>query len=175
MLEPLGFNNTYTLSVRPDTAARYGLKTYSDLAKVSGSLILGATFEIYNRNDGIPALKQAYNMAFKEEKAVESTLRYTAIANDDIQVTNAFATDGLLREYNLTVLEDDKNFFPPYHAAVIIREDTAKKYPEVVPLLQKLAGILDDQAMRQLNYQVDVQKANPADVARDFLKARGLL
>ncbi|MDR3115313.1 MAG: glycine/betaine ABC transporter substrate-binding protein [Treponema sp.] len=175
MLEPLGFNNTYTLSVRKDTAEQHGLKTYSDLAKISQNLILGATFEVLNRNDGIPNLKKAYAMSFKEEKAIDGTLRYTAMAKDEIQVTDAFSTDGLLLEYDLVVLEDDRQFFPPYYAAPIIRAQTAARYPELQTLLLKLSHILDDEAMRELNYRVDVLKENPTETAQNFLKARGLI
>jgi glycine betaine/choline ABC-type transport system substrate-binding protein len=175
MLTPLGFNNTYTLSVRPDTAEKYGLKTYSDLAKVSGELILGATFDIYNRNDGIPNLKKTYDMKFKEEKAVEGSLRYIAIEQDEIQITNAFSTDGMLDQYNLMVLEDNKSFFPPYHSAIIIRWETTEKYPELLPLLDKLSGLINDQTMRGMNYRVDVLRENPEDVARDFLMEKSLI
>jgi osmoprotectant transport system permease protein len=175
MLKPLGFNNTYTLSVRPDTAEKYGLKTYSDLAKVAGDLVLGATFDIYNRNDGIPNLKKTYAMSFKEEKAVEGTLRYIAIEQDEIQVTNAFSTDGMLDQYKLMVLEDDKSFFPPYHSAIIIREETTEKYPELLPLLDKLSGLINDQTMRGMNYRVDVLREKPEEVARAFLIGKGIL
>ena len=175
MLEPLGFNNTYCLAVRPDTAAQFGLKTFSDLAKVSSDFIFGGGFEILNRNDGIPNLKIVYNLTFKEELAVEGVLRYSAIANDETQVTEAFSTDGMLLEYDLVVLEDDKSFFPPYHAAPVIREETAKKYPELLTVLGKLAGILSDDAMRELNYKVDVLKEDPKDVAEGFLKSQGLI
>ncbi|MDR2397277.1 MAG: hypothetical protein LBD74_00795 [Spirochaetaceae bacterium] len=175
MLDPLGFNNTYTLSVRKDTAEQYGLKTYSDLARVSDNFILGATFEVLNRNDGIANLKKTYGMTFKDEKAIDGTLRYTALANDEIQVIDAFSTDGLLLEYDLAVLEDDLHFFPPYYAAPLIRAKTAEQYPQLLTLLKKLAYILDDQSMRALNYRVDVLKENPRDTARAFLKEQGLL
>jgi osmoprotectant transport system permease protein len=175
MLDPLGFNNTYTLAVRPDIAGLHGLKTYSDLAKVSQELVLGVTFEILNRTDGIPNLKKTYNMEFKDEVAIEGTLRYTAINSDEIQVTNAFSTDGLLLEYELAVLEDDKQFFPPYHAAPVIRAEAAEAYPELVELLNRLAGSLNDETMRALNYRVDGQRENPTDVARDFLTSNGFI
>jgi osmoprotectant transport system permease protein len=175
MLNPLGFNNTYTLSVRPETAEKYGLKTYSDLAKVSHELILGGTFEIFNRNDGIPNLKKTYNMSFKDEKAIDGILRYAAINNNEIDITTAFSTDGMLIEHNLTVLEDDKNFFPPYHAVPLIREDSAKKFPEIIPLMEKLHNLFTDASMRDLNYQVEVLKRNHAEVAKEFLIAQGLI
>ena len=175
MLDPLGFNNTYTLSVREDTATKYNLKTYSDLAKVSKDLKLGATFEILNRNDGIPNLKVVYGMEFMEEKAIDGTLRYIAIKNDEVQVVDAFSTDGLLIEYNLVVLQDDLNFFPPYQAVPLVREDTLKEFPELLPELNKLKNVLDDASMRQLNYLVDVEQKNPTDVAREFLVSKGLI
>jgi osmoprotectant transport system permease protein len=175
MLKPLGFNNTYTLSVRADTAEKYNLKTYSDLAKVSENLVLGGTFEFLNRNDGAPNLKKAYNMQFKGETAVDGTLRYIAIENDEIQVSDAFSTDGLLMKYNLTALEDDKKFFPPYHAVPVIREETAEKYPEIVPLFDGWADMLTDASMRELNYRVDGLHEDPGAAAREFLKSRGLI
>ena len=175
MLNPLGFNNTYCIAVRADTAREYNLKTYSDLAKVSSDFIFGGSFEILNRNDGIPELKETYGLTFKEEKGVEGVLRYFAIENNETQVTEAFSTDGMLMEYDLVVLEDDKNFFPPYHAAPVIRAETAQKYPELVAILDKLTGILSNEAMRDLNYKVDVLKENPKEVALEFLKANGLI
>jgi len=175
MLDPLGFNNTYTLSVREDTAEKYGLETFSDLAKVSDKLILGATFEILNRNDGIPNLIKMYDMTFKDMIGIDGTPRYTAIVNDETQVTDAFSTDGLLLQYDLVVLEDDKGFFPPYYAAPVLRPEILVTYPELEAVLDKLTGILDDDSMRDLNYQVDVLKRAPKDVAIEFLKSKGLI
>ena len=175
VLEPLGFNNTYCLAVRPDTASQYDLKTYSDLAKVSSDFIFGGSFEILNRNDGIPNLKKAYDMSFKKEQALEGVLRYSAIENNDTQITEAFSTDGMLLEYDLVVLEDDKNFFPPYHAVPVIREETADKYPEILSELDKLSDFINEDTMREMNYKVDVLKQNPKDVATEFLKSSGLI
>ena len=175
VLEPLGFNNTYCLAVRPDTASQYDLKTYSDLAKVSSDFIFGGSFEILNRNDGIPNLKKAYDMSFKKEQALEGVLRYSAIENNDTQITEAFSTDGMLLEYELVVLEDDKNFFPPYHAVPVIREETADKHPEILSELDKLSNFINEDTMREMNYKVDVLKQNPKDVATEFLKSSGLI
>jgi osmoprotectant transport system permease protein len=175
MLDPLGFNNTYTLSVRKDTAEKYGLKTYSDLAKIPNELVIGAGFEIFNRNDGIPNLKKVYGITFKDEKALDGNLRYVALENDESQITDAFATDGLLQKYGLTVLEDDKHFFPPYHAAVLVRASVVEKYPEIQAQLDRLTGLLPDDVMRNMNYKVDVLNENPVEVARAFLTANGLI
>ena len=174
-LKPLGFNNTYTLAVRKDTAEKYNLENFSDLAKVSNNLIMGPTIEFANREDGYLGLIKEYNMNFKELKAVDGGLRYTAIDNNKSDVIDAFSTDGLLKGFELKVLRDDKNFFPPYYAVPLVREDTLKKYPELEEIINKLASKLDDETMRGLNYKVDKLNESPDNVAKDFLKELGLI
>ena len=169
MLAPLGFNNTFCLAVRPDTAAAYNLKTFSDLAQVSSNYVFGGSAEILSRNDGIPNLKRVYDMSFKDEVVLADASRYVAIINDEIQITEAFSTDALLMEHDLVVLEDDKNFFPPYHGVVIMREEIAEKHPQLLEIFGRLEGILTDEVMRNLNHRVDVRGESPKDVAESFL------
>lgn len=174
-LEPLGFNNTYVLAVRKDTAQKYNLEKFSDLAKASNNLIMGPTIEFANREDGYLGLIKEYNMNFKDLKAVDGGLRYTAIENSKSDVIDAFSTDGLLKGFDLKVLEDDKSFFPPYYAVPLIREDTLKEYPQLKEIINKLAGKLNDETMRGLNYKVDKLGESPENVAKDFLKEQGLI
>lgn len=174
-LKPLGFNNTYTLAVRKDTAEKYNLETFSDLAKVSNQLNLGCTIEFSNREDGYLGLNKKYNMNFQNVKAVDGGLRYTSIANNKADVIDAFSTDGLLKGFNLKVLKDDKNYFPPYYAAPIINNNTLKKHPELKNLINKLAGKINDEKMRELNYKVDKLNQSPQQVAEDFLIENGLI
>jgi osmoprotectant transport system permease protein len=174
-LNRIGFNNTYALAVRQDTAEQFNLRTISDLARVSNELILGGTMEFMNREDGIIGLRRVYGLNFRNELTVEGALRYTAIINDQIQVTNAFSTDGMLLRHELVVLEDDLEFFPPYQAAVSIRQDTFEKYPQLEDVLNRLIGTLDDDSMRSLNYRVDVLQESPEYVARNFLISAGLI
>ncbi|XJZ25674.1 glycine betaine ABC transporter substrate-binding protein [Bacillota bacterium Lsc_1132] len=175
LLQPLGFNNTYALAVRQETASKYGLKTISDLAKVSNQMIIGPTIEFPNRNDGLPGLTKAYNMNFKAVKAVDGGLRYTALKNYKSDVIDAFSTDGLLEAFHLKVLEDDKHFFPPYYAVPIIKESTLKEHPELKKVINSLAGKLSDEKMRDLNYKVDSLKQSPDKVAKEFLQKEGLI
>jgi osmoprotectant transport system permease protein len=175
LLEPLGFNNTYTLAVKQDTAEKFGLETFSDLAKVSDQLILGPTVEFPNRSDGLIGLSKTYHMNFKDVKAVDGGLRYTALKNEESDVIDAFSTDGLLEAFKLKVLKDDKNFFPPYYAVPIIREDTLKEYPELKSAINALAGKLTDEKMRKLNYKVDSLRESPEKVAKEFLIEEGLI
>jgi len=175
MLDRLGFNNTYAIVVRADTAAEFNLRTISDLAKISSDLIFGGGNEILNRSDGIPTMKIRYDMSFRAEVVLNGNVRYYAIAEDDVQVIEAFSTDGMLLEHSLVVLEDDKQFFPPYQAVPIIRDEIAQMHPEIVDEVNKLVGIMSDDVMRSLNYKVDVLGLEPRDVAEEFLRENNLI
>ncbi|MGE4549480.1 MAG: glycine betaine ABC transporter substrate-binding protein [Intestinibacillus sp.] len=175
-LQPFGFNNTYTLAVTNEAYEKYGLKTYSDLAKVSDQLVFGAEHEFFDREDGYDGLVKVYGLTFKgEPKKMNVSLKYQAIGNGDIDVTDAFSTDGPIKQYNLKVLEDDKHFFPPYYAAPIVRQEALDAHPELGDVLDKLAGQIDDAAMTGLNYRIDVQGEDVSVVAKDFLTEKGLL
>lgn len=174
-LDIYGFNNTYALAVKNETAVKYGLKNYDDLAKVSNQLTFGAEYDFFEREDGFNGLKKIYPLNFKDTKEIDIGLKYQAIGSGQVDVINAFSTDGLLKEFGLKVLEDNKNFFPAYQAATLIREETLEKYPELKSVLNKLAGKISDDEMILLNYYVEKEKQDPADVARDFLKEKGLI
>lgn len=175
MLKPLGYNNTYTLAVRKDFAEKYNLKTFSDLKKISKDLTIGATMEFLGRDDGLPGLSKKYDMKFKAEKGMDSSLRYTAINSKELDVIDAFSTEGLLVAFDLKVLEDDLRFFPPYYAVPVGRTDTFEKYPQVKELLLKLDNIVDEETMQNLNYQCDKLGKSTEDVAREFLRSEGLI
>jgi osmoprotectant transport system permease protein len=174
-LKPFGFNDTYTLSVRQDTAKKYNLETISDLAKVGDKLILGATLEFCNRADGYPGITKVYNLKFNSFSSIDGGLRYTAIGNKKVDAIDAFSTEGLLKSYKLKVLKDDKHFFPNYDAVPIVNSKTLKKHPELKDLINKLGGKITDEKMIDLNYKVDKLGEEPAKVAEDFLKENKLI
>lgn len=174
-LDLYGFNDTYALSMMRAVAEENGIETYSDLAAQSDKFILGAEYDFYEREDGYPGLVEAYGFDFKETKDVDIGLKYKAIGEGEVDVINNFSTDGLLSEYDLKVLEDDKNFFPAYQAATVIRQETLDQYPELEGILNKLAGQISDEEMQQMNYYVDNENRDAADVAKEFLEAKGLL
>jgi len=162
--------------VTQDVHKQYGVETFSDLAKISENLVFGAEHEFFDRQDGYDGLIEAYSMKFKgEPKKMNVSLKYQAIGNGDMDVTDAFATDGAIKQYDLVVLTDDLGFFPPYYAAPIIRNSTLEKHPELEDVLNVLAGTIDDAAMTELNYKVDVEGQDVAVVAKEFLNERGLL
>lgn len=175
VLDPIGFNNSFVLAVRQDTADKYRLNTISDLEKASGQLIFSPTIEFNNRKDGITALYDAYNLKFKGTSPIEGGLGYTAIASKKCDVLTAYSTDGLLKTYQLKVLEDDKNALLSYYAIPMINESVLLKYPELKAVIDSVTGLLDDESMRNLNYLVDQEGQSPEDVALNFLKSKGLL
>ncbi|MGL5085794.1 MAG: glycine betaine ABC transporter substrate-binding protein, partial [Clostridium sp.] len=161
--------------IKPELADKYGIKTISDLAKVSGELTFGPTLEFLNRVDGYPNLSSVYGLNFKKVVGMDGALRYTAISNDNCDIIDSFSTDGLLKAYSLQVLEDDLNFFAPYDAVPLVRMETLEKYPELETVLNMLAYKLNEQTMIDLNYRVDSLGEDPAVIATQYLKSEGLL
>ncbi|HEY2495361.1 MAG TPA: glycine betaine ABC transporter substrate-binding protein [Paenibacillus sp.] len=171
----MGFNNTYTLAVTQETAEKYKLTTFSDLAKVSTDLVLGSEFEFKDRPDGYPGLSKEYGMIFKEVKGMDHGIMYRSIVDNNVDVIDAFATDGQIKVNNLVILEDDQSFFPPYDAGPLVREDVLTKYPEITEALNKLQGVLDETTMQELNSKVDSEGLKEENVSLDFLKEKGLI
>ena len=174
-LGPYGFNNTFALAMPRALAEELDIKSYSDLSKVSDQLIFGAEYDFYEREDGMPGLKDTYGFTFKDEVEMDIGLKYDAIGSGKVDVINAFSTDGLLLEYDLVVLEDDKYFFPSYYGATLVRNETLQKYPELKDVLEKLSVAISDQEMIRLNYLVDKENLDPKEVAKDYLVEKGLI
>jgi len=175
VLKQMNFNNTYTLAVEQETAEKYNLESISDLSLIASNLKSGTTLEFLNREDGLPGLSKKYNFSFKDSIGLDGSPRYTALISIEVDVVDAFATDGLLKKFKLKTLKDDKNFFPPYYAMPIVRGETLKEYPEIIPLLEQLSTILNDDIMMELNYKVDELQMEPDDVSREFLVKQGLI
>lgn len=174
-LEPFGFNNTYTMTMRSDEAKRLGIKTISDLAKKADTLSLGCTAEFLEREDGLKGLQQKYGFKFKSSNGMDPGLTYAAVRDKKVDVIDGFATDGRIPAFNLQVLVDDKQFFPPYYAAPIVRADVLKKHPEISKALNLLAEKLDDKTMASLNAHVDLDKKDPKVVAKEWLQSKGII
>ena len=170
-----GFNNTFGIAVRKEIAEQHGLKTYSDLAPISGQLVFGAEYDFFGRQDGFAALQETYGLAFKKTMDMDIGLKYQAISQGKIDVMNIFTTDGQLDSAPLSVLEDNKHLYPSYLCGVVVRTETLAKHPNLKAVLHKVTGTLDDAAMARLNYQVEIEKRDPKDVARTFLQQKKLL
>lgn len=171
----LGFNDTFGIAVREEIAEQYGLKTYSDLKKANGALLFGAEYDFFSREDGYDRLRDTYGLTFRATSDMDMGLKYQAIGSGQIDIMPINTTDGQLAEAHLRVLEDDRQMYPSYQCGIVVRQDTLAKYPELYSVLQKLRGIITEEDMQRMNYEVETEKQAPADVAKAFLSAKGLL
>ncbi|MGB9792300.1 MAG: glycine betaine ABC transporter substrate-binding protein, partial [Thermacetogeniaceae bacterium] len=172
-LPPFGFQNTFAIAMPKEKAEKLNITKISDLAKHPELTLVGDS-TTWTRPDVYPGLQKTYGLNLKK-KMVDTNFFYEALAQGQGDVTTCFSTDGRLKKYNFVVLKDDKNFFPPYDAMFVVRTEVLKKYPEIEKALKPLFGTIDEKTMTELNYQVEVEKKDPAEVAREFLKSRGLI
>ena len=139
----------------------------------SSKLLAGFTPEFMGRRDGDIGLRQVYGLKIRTV-VISDAVMYKAIFNKKLDVISGYSTDGRLKAYDLAVLDDDKKIFPPYYAAPVVRNDVLEKYPQLAPVLNKLAVKINDSIMTDLNYRVEYLNQSPEQCARDFLVARGL-
>ena len=168
MTGPLGFNNTYAIGTRPETADRLGLETISDLAR-HADLRFGFTNEFMDRGDGWPALRARYGLAQTEVGGLDHDLALRALADGSIDVTDLYSTDAEIVFYGFRVLDDDLAHFPRYDAVYLYRSDLEKRAPEVAAALESLAGMIDEPRMIDMNRRVKIDRETEAVVAAAFL------
>ena len=174
-LDPLGFENSFAMTIRGEEARVRHLQTLSDAAADPVGFTLGAGYEFLTRPDAYGALNRAYSIKWNAApKSMDLGLLYQALEQKQVSMAAANTTDGLLNKLDVTVLKDDKHVFPPYQACIIVREQTLGKYPDLRAILSELSGKISDSQMRNMNYAVDAQHHPARDVARDFLENSGL-
>ena len=173
-LPPLGFQNSYAIAVRRETAARYHLRTLSDLARESGHLVAGFTPDFIGRPDGLAGLARVYGVHPRAVRPLAPAVKYQALASGAVDVIDGYSTDGLLSKYDLVTLADDKHFFPPYEAAAVVGTRMTRERPEAIAALTMLSGMLDESRMRVLNRRIEVDGEDVKRVAADALRDIGL-
>lgn len=180
-LNKANFNNTYAILMKKDTAEKMGVKTISDLAKMVNDnpdkLKFASNAEFYAREDGVKGLQKLYGFKFPSKNVVkmDSGLLYNALKDGQVDVSVGFATDGRIKGFDLVILEDDQQFFPAYNGVPVVRQEVAEKSPEISELMNKLAGLLDNETMMSLNYSVDVEHKDITEVSRSWLEEQGLV
>lgn len=174
-LSPLGFNNTYAFAVKKETAEKYNLEKFSDFKGVAEKLSVGELGDFFEREDGMPGIEKAYGFSFGKEVNMDPGLKFRAIEEGQIDVAVVYATDALIEKYGLVVLNDDKNFFPPYDAVPRMKKEFADKNPKIVEELEKLGGIFSDEDMRRYNYEAEVVGQPIKKVAETALREKGLI
>jgi osmoprotectant transport system substrate-binding protein len=173
VLPPLGFNNIFALVVRGEDARNLHLRTISDIASDAPHWRAGFGYEFMERPDGYRGWVAAYGLQFASEpKILDLGLLYRALADRQVDIVAGNSTDGVIAALGMVVLQDDRHYFPPYEAVPLVRTATLDRHPEVRTVLAALAGKISEEEMRRLNYAVDGDHRDPADVVREFRSAK---
>ncbi|STP29031.1 glycine betaine/carnitine/choline ABC transporter [Enterococcus durans] len=166
-----GFENTYVFLVRKDTAEKYNLKKVSDLKNVADQLVAGVdTSWITRKGDGYDGFQTTYGFSFDSILPMQIGLVYNAVEAGKMDIVLGYSTDGRIASYDLVMLEDDRNFFPPYDAAPVVDNQVLKNTPGLEEALNKLGNTISTEKMQQLNYEADNNLVEPSVVAERFLK-----
>jgi glycine betaine/choline ABC-type transport system substrate-binding protein len=172
---PLGFEDTFAILVRSTDARRLNLKTVSDTAAHAPKWRAGFGQDFMSRADGYEGFARAYGLQFgSRPREMDLSLSYRALAEGQVDVIAGNSTDGMISTLKLTQLEDDRHYFPPYEAVLLVRRDALERLPAARELLQHLAGSISTEEMRQLNYEVDGNKRPAAEVVREWRRAKGM-
>jgi osmoprotectant transport system permease protein len=162
--------------IRGEDAKRWQIKTLSEAAKYTPQMQAGFGYEFLARADGYPGLAKTYDLKFlRPPQQMELGLMYQALKEKKVDLIAANSTDGLIPALNLTILADDRHYFPPYDAVPIFNQATLKKYPELEKVIDKLAGAISTEAMQQMNYRVDNESRPVERVVREFIQSQAQL
>lgn len=170
-----GFNNTYGICVQNSIATDQNINTYSDLAKISPSLIFGAEYDFFEREDGYKALVDTYNFGFKQNIDLDIGLKYEALRGKQIDAMNIFTTDGQLAISDAKVLVDDLGLYENYYCGTVVRNEVLENHPELYEVLMIMENLISDKEMQMMNYKVESGQADESAVAKDFLSEKGLI
>jgi osmoprotectant transport system substrate-binding protein len=171
----LGFENTFAMIVRGDDAERLHVATLSQAAAVAPQWKLGVGYEFEERPDGLRGLEAAYGLKFNgSPRTMDLGLLYRAITQRQVDIIAGNSTDGPIQPLHLTVLADDRHYFPPYDAVPLFREEAYRRWPQMRAAVAELAGKVDAQEMQAMNEAVDGQHRDPAAVVREFRAGKGL-
>jgi osmoprotectant transport system substrate-binding protein len=180
-LDPVRFNNTYTLLMRKKQAEKLDIKNISDLGKYinknSKKLVVGVGAEFWERPDGFKPLMKLYGFTvpYSNLKKMDDGLVYKALKDKQVDVSMGFATDGRISAFGFIILKDDKSYFPTYNPAPVVRKDILGKYPEIKGILKPVSEKLTTSEMQHLNALVDIKHEEINDVVSAWLKEKGII
>lgn len=175
-LDPAPMNNTYVLVMTRQDAEQYGINTISDMVAKAGQLTMAGTMEFANREDGLPGIKQVYgDFELKQYIPVDPNLKYRALTEGTANIVTGFGTDGEISAFDLVALVDDKQMYPPYQIAPVVRQEILDEHSELRDALNVLTPKLTNGTMRRLNSEVSSNSRPTADVAKEFLVEQGLI
>jgi osmoprotectant transport system substrate-binding protein len=176
VMTPLGFDNSFAMIMRGDDARRIGVSKLSQLAPFAPHMRLGVGYEFLERQDGYNGLVRTYGLKFAAPpRVMDLGLLYRALETRQVDLVAGANTDGLIAAMRLVVLADDRHYFPPYDAVPVARTDSLQKYPGMKSALEQLGGRISAEQMRSMNYAVDGEKRDAAQVAKEFLRRKELI
>lgn len=173
--DPLGFENTFAMVIRNEDARQLQLSTLSQAARYAPQWRLGVGYEFEQRPDGLPGLSSAYGLKFAgPPRTMDLGLLYRALNAHQVDMIAANSTDGPIQALGLTMLQDDRHYFPPYQAVPLVRNEALQRWPQIQLALDALAGKVTADDMRGLNEAIDGQHRDAAEVVREFRTKKGL-
>lgn len=167
LIGSLGFENAYALAMRNADAQRLGVRRIGDLQPLAPKQTIGGDYEFFARPEWAEVVKR-YGLAFANQRSMDSSLMYQAVAAGEVDVISAFSTDGRIAAFDLRVLDDDRGAIPPYDAVLLASPDVARDRPQVIEALRPLVGSISAEQMRRMNLAVDQDGKTPAAVAAAF-------
>lgn len=168
---PLGYSNDFAILVRGEVARRLKLKTISDAVPYTRQWRAGFGQDFMSRADGYAGFARTYGLTFGERpREMDLSLTYRALASEQVDLIAGNSTDGLIAALDLVQLEDDRHFFPPYQAVILARRPTLTRQPALAEVLTSLSNALTTEEMRRLNYEVDGNRRDVKEVAREFVQ-----
>jgi osmoprotectant transport system permease protein len=170
LVAPLGFENAYALAMKRSRAEELGIRRVSDLGRHATVLSIGGDYEFFERAEW-RSIQSVYAIVFAEQRSMDPSLMYQAVAQGDVDVISAFSTDGRIAALDLVVLEDDRGAIPPYDAIILASPGAPERWPAATAALASLRGKIDSSKMRAMNRAVDQDGRAPADVAAEFLRS----
>lgn len=175
VLQPLGFENTFAIVMRGEDAQAMHINTLSEAAQHASHLRLGAGYEFEERPDGLAGLSNAYGLHFAgSPRTMDLGLLYRALREHQVDMVAGNSTDGPIQSLHLSVIQDDRHYFPPYEAVPLVRAEALQRWPQIQPALNALAGRITAGEMRTMNEAVDGEHRDPAEVVREFRARKGL-
>lgn len=175
-LNPSPMNDTQAMVTTKEVSTQYGLKSLQDLCEKADQLTVAAVAEFEERADALPLLQKTYGGCdFKEIRVFEPNLRYKALLNKEVEIAQAFSTDGQIAGEGLVLLEDPKNYGLPYNVAPVVRQDVLDMYPEIEGALNELSPKITNDEISALNWEVDGKGREYEDVAKEWMQEQGLI
>jgi osmoprotectant transport system permease protein len=165
----LGFENAYAMAMRRTHAEQLRVRTLADLLPHAARLSVGGDYEFFDRAEW-RSIQELYGLRFREQRSMDPSLMYQAVANSQVDLIGAFSTDGRITALDLVVLEDERHAIPPYDAVVLAGARLVRERPDAIAALRGLAGTIDADRMRRMNLAVDQNGESPETVAGEFLK-----